>query len=149
MTKSGPVTAPSQPKPRRVLSFRLIASLVVVGLMTVTLVVVSQVNEQHLRSLLEREAETQLLLEARNLAMLSGDALLSDFPELTLVPLIKDIRKARPELGLVVVVDHEGQIKGDMDPRAVGRPSISKPTCRDWRAAPTSATASTCPAVRT
>jgi len=103
-----------------VLSFRLIASLAAAGLVAATSLAISRVNERHLQSTLEREAESQLLLEARNLAMLSRDALLSEFPELTLVPLTGDIKGDRPEIRTVVILDHQGQIQGAPDPRVVG-----------------------------
>ena len=62
------------------------------------------------------------MLEARNLALTSADALLSPFPELTLTPLVKKMMAERPELAFVVVVNHRGQIQGHPDPRRLGEP---------------------------
>ena len=73
---------------RKAVSFRMLTAGVTTGLVALSILVVSQTSESQLRRTLAAEAETQLLLEARNLATLSNDALLSDFPELTLVPLI-------------------------------------------------------------
>jgi putative two-component system response regulator len=85
-----------------------------------TTLVLSQVYERKLRETLLEEAETRLLLDARNLAALGSNALLAEFPELTLVPLVRDMQSARPELSLVVIVDHAGLIRGALDPRAIG-----------------------------
>jgi len=102
--------------------FRTLTTLVTAGLIAGTVLVVSQTFERQLRNTLLAQAETQLLLEARNLAVLSGDALLSDFPELTLVPLVLEIDRSRPDLDGIVIVDHEGLIQGHVDPRQVGQP---------------------------
>ncbi|MCP4572174.1 MAG: HD domain-containing protein [bacterium] len=117
-------------------SFRiliLVASAAVVSLTAVALV---QVQERHLRRTLLEEAESHLLLEARNLATASTDALLSDFPELTLVPMVREIRSSRPELRLVSVVDHTGLIAGHDDPRLIGStyspPLIDAPLTRAY-----------------
>ncbi len=106
----------------RVISLRLIATLAVAGLVAGSMLALARVNEQYTRKTLQEEAESRILLEARNLALLSQDALLSEFPELTLVPLITDLRQAQPEMSYVIVVDHQGTIVGSSDPREVGEP---------------------------
>jgi HD-GYP domain-containing protein (c-di-GMP phosphodiesterase class II) len=72
-------------------------------------------------SLVADQVELQLVLEARNLAVLAGDALLSDYPELTLVPLVRELSRSRPELDGIVVLDFNGRVQGHTDPRQVGR----------------------------
>ena len=104
------------------LSFRLLVSLATVGLVAATTLVHSQIYERRLRETLMEEAETRLVLDARNLASLANDALLAEYPELTLVPLVREMQTERPELTLVVVLDHAGRILGALDPRTVGDP---------------------------
>jgi len=77
--------------------------------------------ERNGREVLTGEIETRLLMEARNLALLSADALLSDFPELTLYPLVREIQAGREDIGLIVVLDHEGKIMGFDDLDQLGR----------------------------
>ena len=106
-------------------SFRTLTAAVTTALVAVSILAVSQSSEKYLRETLSTDAKTQLLLEARNLAMLSSDALLSDFPELTLVPIILEIDNSRPELDGIVVLDHKGIIRGHADARQVGQPWTS------------------------
>jgi serine phosphatase RsbU (regulator of sigma subunit)/anti-sigma regulatory factor (Ser/Thr protein kinase) len=54
------------------------------------------------------------------LSQLSSSALLSDFPELTLHPLVKELESRHPELAFVVVTDHEGRVQGHADVRSLG-----------------------------
>jgi len=111
----------------------LVASAAIVCLTTFAL---SRVQERQLRETLFEEAESHLLLEARNLAAASTDALLSDFPELTLVPLVHGIQSSRPELRHVTIVDHTGRISGHTDPRLIGElyepPTILQPLSRTY-----------------
>lgn len=110
------------PKKRRLISLRLLATMAAATLVAITVLVVMGVNEQNMRKTLVQGAHTQLVLEARNLAITSSDALLSDFPELTLIPLVKDILHDRPEILDVVILDHQGKIQGSRESRDVGRP---------------------------
>lgn len=112
--------SPPPAKKRPVLSLRLIASLAVASLVAGAVLTISHRNENYIRRALEEEAEVRLLLEARYLALLTSKALLSPFPELMLVPIIKDLQKARPEVPLMVVLDSQGLVLGDSDPRTLG-----------------------------
>ncbi len=105
---------------RRFISLRLIASLAAASLVSVTVVISAWVNEHNMRSALVEGAQTQLVLEARNLAITSAEALLSDFPELTLIPLVRDMVAGRPEILDVVITDHEGLIQGARESRDIG-----------------------------
>ncbi len=107
--------------PERVISLRLIATLAVAGLVAGTMLAIARVNEQYTRQALLAEAESRMLLEAGNLALLSQNAMLTEFPELTLVPLITDLQDTHPEIALVVVVDHRNFIRGSADPRSIGK----------------------------
>ncbi len=111
---------PKRPKRRVYISLRWLATLSAASLVAVTVMVISFANEQNMRKALIQEAQTQLILEARNLAITSSDALLSEFPELTLAPLVKDILNGRPEIMEVVITNHEGKIQGSNDTRAIG-----------------------------
>ena len=107
----------SRPTARRAVSIRVIATTTTVALIAAAVVSVGAVSERNTRRALSREIETRLVLEARNLALASAGAMLSEFPELTLVPLVKKMQTERPELAFVVVVDHRGHIQGHADPR--------------------------------
>jgi serine phosphatase RsbU (regulator of sigma subunit)/anti-sigma regulatory factor (Ser/Thr protein kinase) len=109
-------------KRRAVISIRWVVTGVSVVLVAAAVLSVGAVSERNLRRTLSREIETRLVLEARNLALTSSGALLSEFPELTLVPLVKKMQAERPELAFVVVVDHLGRVQGHADPRQLGEP---------------------------
>ena len=106
----------------RVISMRLILSLAVAVLVSVTVIGVSWIAERNSREALRLEMQTRLLLEARHLALLSADALLTDFPELTLCPVVGKMQEKRGDLDFAVVLDHEGVIQGHDDPRRIGQP---------------------------
>jgi len=110
------------PSSRRVMSIRLIISLAAVVLIASSVICVSWVAERHAREALTKEIENRLLLEARNLAFVSIDALLSPFPELTLCPAVKEMQSNRPDLAFLTVLNHEGLIKGHVDLRALDNP---------------------------
>jgi len=107
-------------KRRRGLSLRVFVPLASATLLAVVIIGTSQITERHMRTALSNEIQTRLLLEARNLAFLGSLALLNDFPELTLVPLVTDMMKDRPDLALAVVIDHDGTVQGHKDPRQLG-----------------------------
>ncbi|MBU8869429.1 MAG: SpoIIE family protein phosphatase [Gemmatimonadales bacterium] len=94
---------------------RVILSITTVALISVSLISFAWLAEGNTRKALTNEIETRLVLEARNLASLSVDALLTEFPELTLCPLVKELQTGRPDLAFVVVLDHEGKIQGHID----------------------------------
>lgn len=106
----------------KVISLRLIASLAVAGLVAGTMLTIARVNEHYTQRALVQAAQSQLLLEASNLALLSEDAMLTEFPELVLVPLITDLQRKHPEVAYVTIVDHRGTIQGSADARAIGQP---------------------------
>lgn len=122
MNTSSTSTAWEKEPQKVVLSIRIIAPLAAAMLVALTAVVLSGANEKNMRNTLEHEAQTQLVLDARNLAISSSDALLSDFPELTLVPMTKDLMHDRPELIAVTIINHEGLIQGSPDSRQIGQP---------------------------
>ncbi len=102
-------------RPSRVVSMRVILSVTSVALISASLISFGWLAEGNTRNALTDEIETRLVLEARNLASLSVDALLTEFPELTLCPLVKEVQTDRPDLAFVVVLDHEGNIQGHID----------------------------------
>ncbi|MEZ4388868.1 MAG: HD domain-containing protein [Candidatus Krumholzibacteriia bacterium] len=111
-----------KPAEPRVISMRLLLSLSTVAMLAVTMTAVFGVTERNSRRALQQELETRLLLEARHLALLSSDALLTDFPELTLCPIVTEMLQDRPELAMAVVVDHDGNVQGHPDVRQLGQP---------------------------
>lgn len=102
-------------RPPRVISMRVILSVTTVALISASLISFAWLAEGHTRSALVQEMETRLLLEARNLASLSVDALLTEYPELTLCPLVSEVQTGRPDLAFVVVLDHQNRIRGHID----------------------------------
>lgn len=112
---------PESPRPRSRFGMRLILSMTVAALVTATVIGVGSVAERNAREALRFEMQTRLLLEARHLALLSADALLTDFPELTLVPVVREMQAERTDLAFAVVLDHEGVIQGHDDPRKIGQ----------------------------
>ncbi len=103
-------------------SMRLILSAAVAGLVGVTVLGVGGVAERSARLTLTAELQTRLLLEARHLALLSADALLDEYPELTLCPLVTRMQGRRDDLALAAVIDHEGLVQGHSDVRLLGAP---------------------------
>lgn len=105
---------------RGVLSIRWIATTIAVVLTVAAVLGVGAVAERNSRRALDHEIRARLQLQARNLAASSSSALLGEFPELTLMPLVKTVRAQQPELQLVTVVDHRNLIQGDADARLIG-----------------------------
>ena len=105
---------------KRFISLKHIATLATAALVTITAATIGYVSERNAHDALVRETQARLFLEARNLAITSSDALLTEFPELTLNPLVKDMLRGRPEILSVFILNHEGLIQGAPDPRAVG-----------------------------
>ncbi len=105
-----------------VLSLRWIATGAAVALTVASVLAVGAQSERAARAALRHEIEARLQLQARSLAASSADALLGDFPELTLHPLVREMRQHQPELAEVTVVDHRGRVQGHEDARALGTP---------------------------
>jgi serine phosphatase RsbU (regulator of sigma subunit)/anti-sigma regulatory factor (Ser/Thr protein kinase) len=115
-----PTLATGAPPRRAIVSIRWIVTFTSVALIAAAVVAMAVVSERNSRAALTREVENRLLLQAHNLALAGGDAMLSDFPELTLHPLALEIAAKQPELALVEVVDPDGKIVGDPDARKIG-----------------------------
>ncbi len=111
---------------RRVVSIRFIVTVVAVGLVSAGAVGAGLVYERNVRRVLTPEIEFRLLLEARNLAVRSSDALLDKYPEMVLHPMIKELQAQRPELAYVEVVDVEGVIQGHSQARLLGQKRTSR-----------------------
>jgi serine phosphatase RsbU (regulator of sigma subunit)/anti-sigma regulatory factor (Ser/Thr protein kinase) len=114
---------PAAPAFRRgTVGIRWIVTVAALAITTGAAVVVGTMDERSARRALTAEVEARLLLEARNLAQAAAPTLLSEFPELTLHPLIRGIQDEQDELALLVVTDHEGRIQGHTDSRQLGTP---------------------------
>ena len=112
----------SSQHPRRISSMKLVFSAIMILLVMVTVAGVFGLTERNARRALQTEMETRLVLEARHLALLSTDALLADYPELTLCPIVREMLQRRPDLAMAVVLDHAGRIQGHPDVRRLGKP---------------------------
>lgn len=102
------------------ISMKVVFSLFTMAVVVLTVAGVFTLTDRNARRALQVEMETRLVLEARHLALLSVDALLGEFPELTLCPLTREMLQRRPDLEIVVVLDHAGTIKGHPDIRLLG-----------------------------
>ena len=105
---------------RPVLSIRWIVACATAVLTVAVVFSVTAVMERRTRDVLSREIETRLLLQARNLALAGSGALLTEFPELTLTPMLKEMQARQPELALIAVLDRSGRIEGCPDVRLLG-----------------------------
>jgi len=115
-------------RPRRaVWSIRWIVACAAVVLTTLIVLGVTAVMESRTRNVLAREIESRLMLQARNLALTSSGAIVTDYPELTLAPLARVMQASQPELALVVVLDRLGNIQGHPDVRLLGTPFVPPP----------------------
>ena len=112
----------SSQQSRRIISMKLAFSAIMVVLVMVTVAGVFGLTERNARRALQTEMETRLVLEARHLALLSTDALLADYPELTLCPIVREMLQRQPDLAVAVVLDHAGRIQGHPDVRRLGQP---------------------------
>jgi len=110
------------PSTHRLISMKLLFSTVTVAIVAATMVGVLAITERNSRRLLQHELETRLLLEARHLALLSADALLDEFPELTLCPVTSEMLQDQPDLALAAVLDHAGRLRGHPEARQIGQP---------------------------
>ena len=117
---SGASAASATAAPRRIISIRWIVTSAAVLLTAATALSVGAVDERNARSALTGEIESRLLLLARNLALTSSSALLGDFPEMTLQPLVKETVANESGLAFVIVVDHRDRIQGHADARLLG-----------------------------
>lgn len=109
------------PAPQRVLGMKLVFSLFTVAVVAATVAAVFALADRNARQALTLEMETRLVLEARHLALLAADALLSEFPELTLCPITREMLQRRPDLEIAMILDHTGQIRGHPDVRLLGQ----------------------------
>jgi serine phosphatase RsbU (regulator of sigma subunit)/anti-sigma regulatory factor (Ser/Thr protein kinase) len=107
-------------RPRPVWSVRWAVTGAMAALTVAAVISVGAVSERSARRALAAEMEERLALQARNLAMVASGALLTDLPEWTLLPLIKEMRSRQPELAFVDIVDREGIVRADADARNLG-----------------------------
>jgi serine phosphatase RsbU (regulator of sigma subunit)/anti-sigma regulatory factor (Ser/Thr protein kinase) len=109
------------PRPPRIThSIRWMVALAMMVLVAAVVSAVGAVTERNARRALAVEMESALLLQARQVALVGADALLTETPEWALLPLAKQILERQPQIAFVVVTDHEGMIQGDSDVRRLG-----------------------------
>ena len=129
---AAPDRKPAKEHRRTTLSIRVLVPMLAVALLTLAVLGAAVVAERNSHSILMRELETRLLLEARGLATTGAGALLGEFPELTLHPIVREMLSERRELSLAVVVDHRGRIQGHSEARELGKeyqaPTDLRPT---------------------
>jgi HD-GYP domain-containing protein (c-di-GMP phosphodiesterase class II) len=107
---------------RRLVSMKLLVSTVTAAIVGLTMLGAMAVAERNTRQAVQQEMKTRLVLAGRHLALLAADALLADFPELTLCPAVRELRERQPDLSLAAVLDHDGRLQGHPDVRRLGQP---------------------------
>ena len=105
----------------RVVSIRWIVSGAALAMTAAAVVGAGAVAEHNSRIALTHELESRLVLAARNLAMTSSRALLSDFPELTLAPILSEMASTQPEQAFAAVVDLSDEVRGHANARLLGQ----------------------------
>ncbi len=109
-------------RPTRIISIRWIVTGAAIALTSLTVLLMGGVAEKRTREALTRELENRLVLEARNLALMSSGALLTEFPELTLQPILGEMRSDVPGFLFAAVVDHQDIVRAHPDARRLGTP---------------------------
>jgi len=125
--------APRDPTPaarvpgrrRTLLSLRWIVPGVAAGVLAGALMFAGSAWERDSQSVLLREVEARLVLEARHLALTSAAALLDPFPELTLQPFLRDLMRSRPDLESVIVLDRAGLVLGHPSTDRLGQSYVA------------------------
>lgn len=115
-----PTTRVADAPMRRVLPLRWVVALWSLILTTVVVLGVELVAERGARRALTEELVTRLAAQARSLAAMSVSAMLNQYPELTLHPLLVRLHDQQPELVIVAVSDAAGILRGDVDARQLG-----------------------------
>ncbi|MCA9751975.1 MAG: SpoIIE family protein phosphatase [Gemmatimonadetes bacterium] len=110
----------TEKKRKTVIGIRWIVTGAAVCLTALAVAAVGAVAERNAREALNTELQRRVVLEARNLALTSSRALLSDFPELTLAPILNQMTEGRDELEFAVVADLNHVIRGHADARRIG-----------------------------
>lgn len=115
----------------RIISIRWIVAGAAIALTSVSVLLVGGFGERRTRAALTRELEARLVLEARNLALTSSGALLTEFPELTLQPILAEMRRDISGFVEAVVVDHQNIVRAHPDARVLGQPHLERPESED------------------
>jgi serine phosphatase RsbU (regulator of sigma subunit)/anti-sigma regulatory factor (Ser/Thr protein kinase) len=120
-TPNGPVAATAvEPADRPVWSIRWIVAAAMVGLVAATVLGVGAFAERGARRAIELELRGKITLQAQNLAAVGAGAMLSDVPEWTLLPLIKDLLAGHDDYAFVVFTDPAGAIVAESETRRLG-----------------------------
>jgi serine phosphatase RsbU (regulator of sigma subunit) len=127
VTPAPPGAASAGAPPARIVSIRWIVTSAVVALITLIVLGAGTLSERNAREVLTAQLEARLLVQSQNLALSSAGALLSDFPELTLQPIVNEMRVRQPELEFIAVVDRRGRIQGHTETRLLGTPLTLPP----------------------
>ncbi len=112
--------APTANAGRRLFSIRWIVVAAAVGSTALSIIALALLSDRSTRNILTRELGTRLMVEARNVAQVSSRALLNEFPELTLQPLLMEMHRRQPQLVFAVVLDQEGGVRGHCESVALG-----------------------------
>ncbi|UCG51010.1 MAG: SpoIIE family protein phosphatase [Candidatus Latescibacterota bacterium] len=86
-----------------------------IGLLAITIFVLSYVLIEHERSILTDEIEKSVILQGRNIALTSAKALLRSDPEYELYPLVTRISEKNENIFSVVITDSTGLMLGGME----------------------------------
>ena len=115
-------------KRRAYISLKWVFAGSVMILLTVLSLATARIIIEREKDVLELETQRRLLAQCRNLASLSSSALLDEFPEFILHPIIKDLLEENPELSYAFVVDHAELFRGHPDLHKVDQPFEDRTT---------------------
>lgn len=104
---------------RAPLSIRWVVALAVVISAAAGIVAIGISGEREITQALTAEVKQRLSILSHDLASSGAQALLGDYPELTLFPLIRSMQERDSELVVVVVTDRDHRIRGHRDARRV------------------------------
>ncbi len=119
MTVATRMRGPGRPM-RITHSIRWLVAFAMMVLVAAVVAAVGAVTERNARRALSAEMEAGLQLQARQVALVGADALLTETPEWALLPLAKQILERQSQIAFVVVTDRDGVIQGDSDVRRLG-----------------------------
>ena len=112
------------PAPARIASIRWIVASAMMALVVAVVLSAGAVTERNARRALAAEMTAGLQLQARNLALVASDALLTETPEWSLIPVVRQTLERQPQLAFLTVVDREGRIQAGADVRQIGTPFV-------------------------
>lgn len=126
--------APRERQPIRLrVGLRVLVPGAAVLILGISQFLAAYLSEAHSRNLLVGQLEARLASEARELALAASTSMLDDFPELRLVPTLREFTAGHTDSVFAVVLDRDGRLCGHADPRQIGQPFRRDPAWKPLR----------------